>query len=224
MALSAVPRGAPVRSSLMDALEPSLRDAVAERLRPRTYRRGQVAFNDGDHGDCLHLLECGRMSVTVNSFDGQPIIVRVVHPGEFFGELALVHPDHRRLGRVCALEPAETFALHRSDFEELRADCPGLDRLLVTALAERVAMTTRLLAELSRPPGARLWRQLANLADDYGDEPIRMSQDELAHTAGTARQTANRVLQEGVRRGALTVERCTIRVLDREWVEQMANG
>ena len=49
-----------------------------------------------------------------------------------------------------------------------------------------------------------------------------MSQDELARTVGTARQTANRVLQEGVRQGALAVERCTIRVLDRAWIEQMA--
>jgi CRP-like cAMP-binding protein len=164
----------------------------------------------------------GRVSVSLATFDGQTVIVRVVQPGEFFGELALVQSNHRRLGRVCALEPTETYALSRADFEELRAGSPGIDRLLITALAARVTIMTNLVMEMSRPPDVRLWRQLATLADSYGDEPIRMSQDELARTVGTARQTANRVLQQGVRHGALAVDRCAIRVLDRAWIEQMA--
>ena len=41
----------------------------------------------------------------------------MVQPGEFFGELALVHPDRLRIGRACALEPSETLVLYRHDFE-----------------------------------------------------------------------------------------------------------
>ncbi len=220
--MSAAGGGCRVRSRLLDVLEPSLRDAVVGRLRPRDYKRGQVVFNDGDLGDCLHLLQRGHVDMQAMTLDGRTISLRVVHPGEFFGELALVHPDSRRLGRVCALEATETFALYRRDFDELRGQSPSVDRLLVSALAERVTMTSRLVVELLRPPESRLWRQLSLLAAAYGDTPIRMSQDELAHTAGTARQTANRVLREGVRRGILAVDRCAIRVLDRASVEQMA--
>lgn len=210
-----------VRSRLLDVLECATRATFVGRLHRREYKRGQVVFNDGDVGDCMHLLQRGRIDEEMMTLDGHAVSLRVVQPGQFFGEMALVHPDSRRLGRARALEPTQTFVLYRRDFDELRLQSPCVDRLLVTALAERVANTSRLVVELIRPPESRLWRQLAMLADAYGGEPIRMSQDELAHTAGTARQTANRVLADGVRRGILTVDRCVIRVLDRASIDQM---
>ena len=200
---------------MLDGLGPDERAALTARLRRREYRRGQVVFNDGDVGDCLYLVEDGRLDVQVTTSAGQVVTLRVVHPGEIVGELALVHPDNRRTGRVRALEASTLLALHRLDFDELRAAHPAVDRFLVTVLAERVVQTSRITLELMMPPEERLWRRLAVLADAYGDEPIRMSQDELAAAAGTVRQTANRVLQSGVREGVLSVERGVVRVLDR---------
>lgn len=200
---------------MLDGLGPDERAALTARLRRREYRRGQVVFNDGDVGDCLYLVEDGRLDVQATTPAGQVVTLRVVHPGEIVGELALVHPDSRRTGRVRALEASTLLALHRLDFDELRAGHPGVDRFLVTVLAERVVQTSRITLELMMPPEERLWRRLAVLADAYGDEPIRMSQDDLAAAAGTVRQTANRVLQSGVRDGILAVERGVVRVLDR---------
>jgi CRP-like cAMP-binding protein len=188
---------------------------LVARLRPRTFRRGQIVFNDGDRGDCLHIVSSGRLGVQLTTPGGQPIIVRVVQPGEIFGELALVHPDTIRTGRVFALEPTDTLALYRVDFEELRRAQPAVDRFLVAALAERVVRTTELAVEQLLPPETRIWRRLAVLSDAYGDEPIRMSQDDLAAAAGTVRQTVNRVLRAGVEEGALVVERGVISVVDR---------
>jgi CRP/FNR family transcriptional regulator, cyclic AMP receptor protein len=210
-----------VHSVLLDTLGPTERQELVARLRTRRYKRGQVVFNDGDAGDCLHLVRTGRLAVQLATLAGQEITVRVVQPGEFFGELALVHPDNRRTGRVRALEPTATLALFRHDFEDLRQRHPGVDRLLVAALAERVVRTTELVVESLLPPDARLWRRLAVLADAYRGEPIRMSQDDLAHAAGTVRQTANRVLQQGVRLGVLKVERGVIHVTDRAALERL---
>ncbi len=201
--------------SLIDAVGPAEQEALRARLRTRSYGRGQVVFNDGDPGDCLHIVESGRLDVHVTTTAGQTISLRVVQPGELVGELALVHPDNRRTGRVQALEPTVTLALYRSDFEDVRRRHPAVDRFLVAALAERVIRTSELAVELMLPPEHRLWRRLARLADAYGDQPIRMSQVELAQGAGTVRETANRVLQIGVREGVLTIERGTIHVLDR---------
>jgi CRP-like cAMP-binding protein len=82
-------------------------------------------------------------------------------------------------------------------------------------LAERVVQMSALTVELLLPAEERVWRRLAVLAEAYGSDPIRMSQDELAHAAGTVRQTANRVLQSAARLGIVSVERGIIRVLDR---------
>lgn len=213
-----------MQSAMLDTLGPAERTALVARLRARRYRRGQTVFNDGDQGDCLHLVQSGRLAVQVSTATGQTITLRVVQPGELFGELALVHPDHRRTGRLCALEATETMALYRQDFEELRLRHPGVDRFLVSALAERVVRTSELVVELMLPPEIRLWRRLAAFADAYGDDAIHMSQDDLAWAAGTVRQTANRVLRIGVRLGVLAVERGSIRILDRAEIEVLARG
>jgi CRP/FNR family transcriptional regulator, cyclic AMP receptor protein len=210
------------QSFLFDALGANEREALTAHLRPRHYRRGHVVFNDGDRGDCLYIVQRGRLDVQVTTLLGQTITLRVVQPGELFGELALVHPDNHRVGRVSALEETDVWALYRHDFEGLRQLHPGVDRFLVTALAERVVRTSEIAAEMLLPPENRLWRRLWVLAQAYGDEPIKMSQDDLARMAGTVRQTANRALQSGVRQGVLIVERGSITVIDRPALERLA--
>ncbi|MEY2583434.1 MAG: family transcriptional regulator, cyclic receptor protein [Ilumatobacteraceae bacterium] len=213
---------ASVHSPLLDELDVRDRDALVARLRPRRYKRGQVVFNDGDFGECLYFVQSGRLDMQVTTTDGRAMTLRVIQPGEFFGELALVHPDRLRVGRVCALEPAELLLLHRHDFEELRQSHPRIDRFLVVALAERVIRTSKLVVEMLHRPEDRVWRSISTLAGAYQSEAIRMSQDDLAHAAGTVRQTVNRVLQEGVRRHILVLERGLIQVLDRDAVDAMA--
>ncbi len=217
-----VSTAAPIRSPLLDELDEQVRDALITRLRPRRYKRGQVVFNDGDIGECLYFVQSGRLDMQVTTTDGRAMTLRVVQPGEFFGELALVHPDRLCIGRVCALEPTELLLLHRHDFEQLREGHPGIDRFLVVALADRVIRTSKLVVEMLLRPEDRVWRSLSTLSSAYQSEAIRMTQDDLAHAAGTVRQTVNRVLQEGVRRHILVLERGLIQVLDRDAVDAMA--
>ena len=217
-----VTSGTSIHSSFLDALGPAEREALAARLRQRSYAKGQSVFNDGDRGDSLYLVHSGRLYVQTTTAAGHVITYRVIHPGEVFGELALVHPSNRRTGRVRALEPTVTFALSKRDFDEVRSLHPAVDRFLVTVLAERVVRTSELAVELLLPPETRVWRRLAVLADAYGDEPIGMTQDALAEAAGTVRQTANRVIRAGVRLGAIEAGRGSVRVIDRQLVQRMA--
>jgi CRP/FNR family transcriptional regulator, cyclic AMP receptor protein len=213
-----------VRSVLLDALDPVERNALIACLRPRHYERGQVVFNDGDVGDCLHLVQSGRLDVQVTTRSGQTMTLRIVHPGELVGEMALVHHGHRRTGRVCALEPVDTYVLFQRDFDALRREHPAVDRFLVGALAERVIHTSELVMDLLEPPDIRVWKRLAVLSDAYGAAPIRMSQEDLARASGTVRQTVNRVLRIGVREGMLDLGRGVIRVLDPAALDARARG
>ena len=200
---------------LSAALGEAGRASLSRRLRRQWFRRGDVVFNEGDRGDCLYVVESGRFRVQLSGSDGHAVTLRIVHPGDWFGELALVHPDHRRTGRVCALEDGTSLVLTRTEFDNLRVEHPGFDRFLVSLLAERLISTDRMVVELLESAEKRVWHSLEMLADEYGDDPIRMSQDMLAQTAGTVRQTANRVLQIGVRDGVLSLRRNQIRILDR---------
>ncbi len=71
-------------------------------------------------------------------------------------------------------------------------------------------------------PDGGLLRRLLDLAADAGDEPLRITQVELASLAGTSRATANRVLRAEERRGTLQLTRGQIDVLDRKQLERRA--
>lgn len=209
-------------ADLLTTLGQTERDAIEHRLHLRRFARNDTVFNDGDRGDCLYLVRRGRLGVQMSTPAGHLITLRVVNPGEMFGEMALVHPDNVRTGRVTALEDCELATLFRRDFEAVRQQHPAVDRFLVAALAERLVRTSELTVEMLLPPEDRIWRRLDVLADAYGDQPIRVSQEVLAQSAGTVRQTANRVLQQGVRDGIVDLGRGTIRVVDRVAVRRLA--
>ena len=209
--------------ALLEPLEHAERAELESRLRRRRFRRGQVVFNEGEVGDALYLIESGRFDVQAATPQGHVVVLRVLHPGEFFGELALVHPDLARTGRISALEAAETLALSRRDFDELRDRHPRLDRMLVAALADRLKRTSDLVVELLMPAEVRLWRRLCVLDEAYGPgNTIAMSQDDLARIAGSVRQTVNRLLKRAEADGVLAIERGAVRVLDRRALEQMS--
>lgn len=196
---------------------------IRARMTTRRFRRGAVVFHQGDPGDSLHLIVVGRFDVQASTPDGQVVTVGVLHPGEFFGELALVTEGARRTGRVAALEDGETLVLHRRDFEELRAELGSVDRVLVAALAHRVEQTTNQVLELLMPLEARVCRRLLALHDGYGGTGIELTQDDIARMAGATRPRVNRVLRSAEAAGVLRLERGRITVTDRAGLERLAH-
>ena len=187
----------------------------------RKFRKGEVVFHEDDLGDSLHLLERGRAAVRISTPQGDHVIVNIIGPGSFFGEQALVGGDNHRSATILALQPLETLALRRADFDRLRAEHPMVDSMLVTALSERVnRLTDHLLEALFATAEKRLCRRLYELTNTYivpgldGPISIPLTQEELASLAGTSRPTVNRVLQDLVQEEIVVVHRGSVDVLD----------
>jgi CRP-like cAMP-binding protein len=137
--------------------------------------------------------------------------------------MVLLAEDARRSATVCALEEAETFAIYRAEFEQLRRRHPEIDRLLFRFLAGEVRMLNeRLLEALYLPAERRLLRRLAELAALYGNDEVPLTQEELAGLAGTSRATVNKVLREEQSRGTIELRRGKTVVLDAEALARRA--
>jgi CRP/FNR family transcriptional regulator, cyclic AMP receptor protein len=196
--------------------------AVARR---RRFARNEVVFHRDDPGDSLHLVEKGRFAVRIISPLGDTVTVAVRGPGDSFGEMALVAASPRRTATVVALEPAETFAVYKDDFELLRRDHPAVEQLLLAFLVSEVRMLNeRLLEALYLPVERRVLRRLAELTADRDEQTaeIPLTQDALAELAGTTRATINRVLRDEERRGTIRLERGRTIVLDRDQITRRA--
>jgi CRP-like cAMP-binding protein len=190
--------------------------------RRRSFARGEVVFHRDDPGDSLHLINQGRFAVKIISPLGDTVTVAVRGPGDSFGEMALVSTTARRAATVIALENAETMAVYKDDFNELRSRHRSVNDLLLAFLTGEVRMLNeRLMEALYIPVERRVLRRLAELSDGgEGNGPVEipLTQEELAELAGANRATVNRVLREEQKRGLVRLERGRTVVLDREQI------
>lgn len=186
-----------------------------------------MIFHDGDPGDVVHLVVRGHVAIRVTTPLGDVATLRVIGPGELFGELALVAPAPRRGGAV-ALDPVETLCLHRDQLEAMRRADPSVDRVLIEVLAAEVRrLSARLVEALFAPVEQRVWRCLSELATAFGGSDdeivvIPVTQDDIAQMVGATRPTVNRLLRAAEAAGTVELARGRVEVLDRDAVERHA--
>jgi CRP-like cAMP-binding protein len=158
---------------------------------------------------------------------GDVATIAVRGPGESFGEMALIAEEPRRSATVTALEDAETFAVYRAEFEQLRQRRPDVDRFLFRFVVGEVRnLTERLLEALYLPVEKRVLRRLVDLAALYrgqGDDVvIALTQEAIAELAGATRSTVNQILRDEERRGTIKLERGKTRILDLDQLTRRA--
>ena len=188
--------------------------------RRRTFSRGEVVFHRGDPADSLNLIRKGRFSVRIMTPLGDTAMLSVLGPGDAVGELALLG-EPVRSATVSALEAAETYSVHRDEFERLRHEHPIVNDVLVGILTDRLRRVADQLVEAYYVPAdRRVLRRMCELAELYrasdGEVVVPLTQEEIAELAGTSRATVNRVLREAERRGSIELRRGRTAVLDVE--------
>ena len=97
--------------------------------------------------------------------------------------------------------------------------------MLVALLAAQLKRMDQLLAEAYYESAERrVIRRLLDLGQVYGgdEQPIRVTQDQLAALAGASRATVNAVLSEERRRGTIEVRRGATLILERDGLARRA--
>ena len=181
--------------------------------------RGEIVFHRGDPADSLNLIRKGRFSVRIVTPLGDTAMLSVRGPGDAFGELALLGREPVRSATVSALEPAETYSVHRDDFERLRHEHPivndVLDRHPHRPPAQALGPARRGVLRARRPQSASSdVRAGRAVQSGDGEVVVPLTQEEIAELAGTSRATVNRVLREAERRGSVELRRGRTAVLD----------
>jgi CRP/FNR family cyclic AMP-dependent transcriptional regulator len=212
---------------LFEVLDEEDRRLVRQRCVRSRYGRNDFVFHAGEAGDCLHIVERGKVAVQVGGHFGEPLILTVLSVGDGFGEGALLASDHRRTASVIALERADTLMLRADDYVDLCRRRPPVNALLSAALAAQVRRLTDRIVELAETSGAqRVHRRLLELGALYGvrgtDGPIPLTQAHLAAMAMVKLRLVNRVIGEAKDQGIVEAQRGRIVVLDWERLAELA--
>lgn len=205
---------------LLDLVPEEERRRFLSIARRRRFAKGEVVFHEGDPGDTLHFVASGRFAVRVETTLGDTALLSLVGPGDYFGILALLDgsPPQRSAG-IVALEHAETLAVRKPDFDDLRHRNPGVNEVLLRALGMQVRRLSASLVEaMYTPVEARVLRRLLDAAALWdGVRPgsvVPLTQEDVAQLAGTTRPTTNKVLGQAEERGWLRVGRGRVELVD----------
>jgi CRP/FNR family cyclic AMP-dependent transcriptional regulator len=208
----------------------SARDAqeLSKRTHSRRVSAGQVLFQQGDAGDGLYGILAGRVAFTVDSVNGKGLILNVLGPGEFFGEIALLDGKGRTATAV-ARDACHLLFIGRGEFMSFFGDRPEAMSHIIELLCSRLRRSTEYIADtafldLSR----RLAKQLVSLAHDDGSArqaALHISHAELAAMLGVSRERVSMQLAAWSDKGILDQGRGQLVVRDRQALHHViANG
>lgn len=197
-----------------------LEDLALRRLLAGTqtlsFRAGKALFYQGDRANRTFLVLGGTVRTLMYRSDETNLDLGIQGPGDWLGlpEMVVEGPY---LTDALPLEVCQVQVFDRSAFSRLRSYPEG-EAWLTGELARR-CYSLHARIELVQP-GLRLARWLA----DHASGPIVATQEELALTVGTSRETINRHLGRMQAEGLVKVERGRLQVLDAEGLATWEGG
>src|SRR4051812_11077369 len=75
---------------LFESLDDDAADTICSLLIMEACEAGADLFRAGDAGDAMYLIEDGKIQISMRATDGEDLILAVLGPGDFFGEMALI--------------------------------------------------------------------------------------------------------------------------------------
>lgn len=196
-------------------------EELGKSLVPRRFTLGQVIFHLGDPGGLLYLIVRGKVKISHTTPEGHEVVLAILGPGDFFGELALLD-DAPRSATALALETTETWTLHREEFMRYLTDNPEFALHVLKTLARHIRRLNTQLADIFflDLPG-RLARTLLGLAEQYGRHTtdgtvieLALTQTDLAEMTGATRVSINKALGRFRREGWIRVNGRQVTLLD----------
>ena len=185
----------------------------------KSYPRSAVVLTEGEMGDSLYMIQTGKVKVFIGDEDGREIILKILGPGDFFGEMSMIDKQPRSAS-VTTLEASTFHILSHAAFEKCTEQAPRIANMVMRVLATRVREADRKIGTLAlMDVYGRVASTLLELAV-YNNGKLmvgeKLSQQDLANMVGASREMVNRILKDLSDRGFITVESKSITIINRE--------
>lgn len=186
----------------------------------------ETILRQGDDGDALILLLEGVVRVSMVTSNGREIILDYAEPGAVLGEIALLDGEPRTAS-IISLWKGRVLRLSRAAFEGFIERHPKMALKVMRDMARRLRQTdTTIENDRAFTTGPRLARFLKRLTDSKHGQKLAgdLSQSELGNFVGISRENINRQLSVWAGEGVIELCQGRIRILDSEYLSQIAEA
>ena len=200
---------------------------VKQELRIRQYTKRDIVLQKGGHGDGLMFLLSGQLQVIDITEDGRAIGLRMLAPGDFFGEIALIN-NSTRSASVVALSDVLVAFLPAAMAMHLFAHSPPVAGQMLRHLAQKIQRDSEFRALLSINNTAKRIYTYITLMQKKKDEPgapavvenLPTHQD-IANMINTSRETVTRALLTLVQQGIVQKDSHRLIILDPDALQKL---
>jgi CRP/FNR family cyclic AMP-dependent transcriptional regulator len=210
---TAVLKSVPLFASFPDEQLRMLVTVVTRRSAPRS----SLIMAAGDPTDSLYLVISGRLKVMMGDAEGKEVILSIIGPGEFFGEMGLID-DSPRSASVVAIEPCELLSLSRRDFKKCMAENFEMTITVMKGLVRRLREADRKIGSLALlDVYGRVARLLLDMSEDVNGQKMvtkRLPKQDIAKMIGASREMVSRVMKDLQLGGYIEVRGSTIVLRD----------
>jgi CRP-like cAMP-binding protein/class 3 adenylate cyclase len=223
----------PIAVLLRTPVFAGLPSKVAASLRTRVHRRvfaaGAYLAREGEAATSMFVIERGLVRITHTSHHGREFVLRLLGPGDTFGETEVLDAAGVRAASAIAVQPTSCVMVSKDDIVATLRSTPELGLRMLTSMGAHVRRQDQDLADFAfLDVTGRIARKLLDLAARHGEVVtggvrigVRLPQAELAAMVGASRENVNRSLGQLVAVGALSMEGGHITILNSDRLKSM---
>jgi len=196
-------------------------DGIRKLIFEKTFERGEMILIEGESAEALYFVASGVVRVFKTSIEGKEQILNMVRPRESFNDVPIFDGDPNPASAQ-AMGPVVLYGIRRSNVEAILQDHPQVALNVIKVLAARVRDLVSLVEDLSfRHVIGRVAKILLEHAGDGTAALPRLTQQEMAAMAGTAREVVGRSLKALEEEGAIRLDRHRIVITDKEALREI---
>jgi len=113
-------------------------------MRGLTFKQGEVIVREGEIGGDFFVIINGHAETLITDASGTEMMIELVGPGDFFGELSMLTGEPRS-ARIRASNTLQVLALHQNEFFEFLTHNPQTCIDVLIVIGKRLHKTTILL-------------------------------------------------------------------------------
>ena len=184
--------------------------------------RGEFILLEGEPADALYIVVSGIVKVFKTSAEGKEQILQLIRPGDSFNDVP-IFDGGANPASAQAMGPVVLYSIKKSDIHSILRNHPQVALNVAQVLSQKLRNLVSLVEDLSfKHVTARLAKILLEYAGDGSAPRQRLTQQEMAAIAGTAREIIGRSLKELEGEGVIRLDHHRIVITDKEALRRMA--
>ena len=197
-------------------------DSVRKFVFEKRAERGQMLLFEGEPAGALYFVVSGVVKIFKTSSDGKEQILYLVRPGESLNDVP-IFGDGPVLANAEAMGPVLLYEIKKKDLMSFLREHPQIAFNVAQVLSQRVQQLVSLVEDLSfKPVTRRVAKILLENAGNGAERGPRLTQQEMAAMAGTAREMVGRSLRALEDEGTIKFDHHRIIITDKEALKEMA--